>query len=83
MPANCIVSLCGARPGSRAHAESDLLGGVVTLSAVASKEAAENWETGLYRTDPPKVDETKITAVPYFAWDNREPGEMLVWLRER
>jgi hypothetical protein len=20
--------------------------------------------------------------VPYFAWDNRAPGEMLVWLRE-
>ncbi|WP_353829525.1 hypothetical protein, partial [Mesorhizobium sp.] len=23
-----------------------------------------------------------ITAVPYFAWDNRGPGEMLVWLRD-
>ena len=22
-----------------------------------------------------------IKAVPYFAWGNREPGEMLVWLR--
>ncbi|WP_348629033.1 hypothetical protein [Mesorhizobium sp. M7A.F.Ca.CA.004.10.1.1] len=20
--------------------------------------------------------------MPYFAWDNREPGEMLVWLRD-
>ncbi|WP_348631225.1 hypothetical protein [Mesorhizobium sp. M7A.F.Ca.CA.001.04.2.1] len=23
-----------------------------------------------------------MTAIPYFAWDNREPGEMLVWLRD-
>ncbi|MEP6566864.1 MAG: glycoside hydrolase family 127 protein, partial [Mesorhizobium sp.] len=65
-----------------AHAEPNLLGGIVTLSAIAIEEAQENWETGLYRTDPPSVSETKITAVPYFAWDNREPGEMLVWLRD-
>ncbi|WP_352542336.1 MULTISPECIES: hypothetical protein [unclassified Mesorhizobium] len=25
--------------------------------------------------------EAKLTAVPYFTWDNRDPGEMLVWLR--
>jgi DUF1680 family protein len=64
-----------------AHDRPDLLGGVVTLSAVARKDAAENWEAGLYRTDPPVTDATKLTAVPYFAWDNRESGEMLVWLR--
>jgi DUF1680 family protein len=64
-----------------AHDEPDLLGGVVTLSAAARRDAAENWETGLYRAEPPRIDETKLTAVPYFAWDNREPGEMLVWLR--
>ncbi|WP_353032637.1 hypothetical protein [Mesorhizobium sp. M0968] len=27
------------------------------------------------------MEEAKLTAVPYFAWDNRDPGEMLVWLR--
>jgi hypothetical protein len=62
-----------------AREEPNLLGGIVTLSAVASRE--EGWEDGLYRTEPPEVNETKITAVPYFAWDNRDPGEMLVWLR--
>ncbi|WP_348633388.1 hypothetical protein, partial [Mesorhizobium sp. M5C.F.Ca.IN.020.32.2.1] len=40
------------------------------------------WKDGLYRTEPPAVEETKVTAVPYFAWDNRDPGEMLVWLRD-
>jgi DUF1680 family protein len=24
----------------------------------------------------------KVRAVPYYAWDNREPGEMRVWIRE-
>ncbi|WP_352481318.1 MULTISPECIES: hypothetical protein [unclassified Mesorhizobium] len=23
----------------------------------------------------------KVGAVPHFAWHNRDPGEMLVWLR--
>ncbi|WP_353006844.1 hypothetical protein [Mesorhizobium sp. M0976] len=23
----------------------------------------------------------KFAAVPHFAWHNRDPGEMLVWLR--
>ncbi|ANT51362.1 glycoside hydrolase family 127 protein [Mesorhizobium amorphae] len=68
--------------GIEAHAEPNLLGGVVTLSAVGTKETAEKWDGGLYRTDPPAVEETRLTAVPYFAWDNREPGEMLVWLRD-
>ena len=24
----------------------------------------------------------KITAIPYYAWDHREPGEMIVWVRQ-
>ncbi|WP_352473013.1 hypothetical protein [Mesorhizobium sp. M0085] len=27
------------------------------------------------------MEEAKLAAVPYFTWDNRDPGEMLVWLR--
>ena len=23
-----------------------------------------------------------VTAVPYYAWDHREPGEMAVWVRQ-
>ncbi|MER8382176.1 hypothetical protein [Mesorhizobium sp. M1399] len=38
-------------------------------------------ERGLYRTEPPAVEEVKVGAVPHFAWHNRDPGEMLVWLR--
>jgi uncharacterized protein len=61
--------------------EPDLLGGVVTLSARAEADGTADWTDTLYRREPTKAEATPIKAVPYFAWDNREPGEMLVWLR--
>ncbi|WP_027146463.1 glycoside hydrolase family 127 protein [Mesorhizobium sp. WSM3626] len=68
--------------GIEAHDEPDLLGGVVTLSATAQADAGDGWRDGLYRSEPPAKVEMRLTAIPYFAWDNREPGEMLVWLRD-
>ncbi|MBM2713038.1 glycoside hydrolase family 127 protein [Mesorhizobium caraganae] len=65
-----------------AHPEPNLLGGVVTLSAIGSRAEAENWGTALYRTEAPAVEQAKLKAVPYYAWDNRDPGEMVVWLRD-
>ncbi|TGQ63904.1 glycoside hydrolase family 127 protein [Mesorhizobium sp. M00.F.Ca.ET.186.01.1.1] len=65
-----------------AHEEPGLLGGVVTLSAKARVDAGDGWQDGLYRTEPPSSVDARLTAIPYFAWDNREPGEMLVWLRD-
>ncbi|TSE03197.1 glycoside hydrolase family 127 protein [Mesorhizobium intechi] len=65
-----------------AHEAPELLGGVVTLSAKARADAGDGWQDGLYRREPPASVETRLTAIPYYAWDNREPGEMLVWLRD-
>jgi DUF1680 family protein len=62
--------------------EEGILGGVVTLTAPATAERTEDWGGDLYRMAPPQAEPVTIKAVPYFAWDNREPGEMLVWLRE-
>lgn len=36
----------------------------------------------LYTTEEPEIETVQIKAIPYFAWDNRKPGEMLVWLGE-
>jgi hypothetical protein len=64
---------------------TDLLGGVQVIegeAAVAPPDAA--WAGQLYRTDAAGEAERQalaITAVPYFAWANREPGAMQVWLR--
>ena len=35
----------------------------------------------LYTRVPPRSVPVTIRAVPYFTWDNRRQGEMLVWLR--
>lgn len=64
------------------HYEPNLLGGVVTLAAEAERDNAADWNGTLYRVDPPRTERATLKAVPYFAWDNRDAGDMLVWLRD-
>ncbi len=58
-----------------------ILGGVEVVHAAGFRCDAKTWEGRLYR---PYVKEAgtpqAITAVPYFAWANREPGAMRVWI---
>ncbi len=46
--------------------------------------AVESWEDTLDGIDvikgKDKTTGTEFTAVPYYAWDNREPGKMKVWI---
>ncbi len=37
----------------------------------------------LYTTTGPQDEAVPVTAVPYFAWNNRQPGEMRVWINEQ
>ena len=37
-------------------------------------------EEELYTTEKPLMVPVTIKAIPYFAWDNRKPGEMQVWI---
>lgn len=60
----------------------ELLSGVTVLRGQMERLTKEGWNGTLYRTDAPAPISVAVTAVPYFAWDNREPGEMRVWLRE-
>ncbi|AGB41651.1 hypothetical protein Halha_1714 [Halobacteroides halobius DSM 5150] len=60
--------------------KDDLLDGVTVIKGQGYKIA--NSEDKLYSTTDYQKEPIKIKAVPYFAWDNRELGEMLVWLRE-
>ncbi len=65
----------------------DLLDGVVAITGMATLETPEaGWHDRLYRTATPDVavpqaTPVPLTAVPYYAWANREPGRMQVWLR--
>lgn len=58
----------------------DLLGGMTVLRSKARLADPGDWGKTLYREEAPRLIDAEITAVPYFAWDNRAPGEMLVWL---
>jgi len=67
--------------------EPDLLGGVTVLQAETRLATPGNeWEDYLYRTirlheEDAQTHSTRATAVPYYAWADREPGAMRVWLR--
>ena len=65
----------------------DLLGGVVLLSGEAHVvHPDDSWTGVLYQTADMTAGQHRgepatITAIPYYAWANREPGPMCVWLR--
>jgi DUF1680 family protein len=64
-----------------AEFEADLLEGVTVITGTASAEDLSDWNGRLYRSDQAKTQAVQIKAIPYFAWDNREAGEMRVWIR--
>ncbi len=61
--------------------EEDLLGGITTLR-FAGKKLKDSQGDALYVEEPAVLEDVSVKAVPYFAWCNRTPGEMLVWMKE-
>jgi DUF1680 family protein len=61
---------------------TDLFGGIVTVVAEAEAASTSGWDDRLYRDQPPAEDPATWVAVPYYLWNNREPGRMLVWIPE-
>ncbi len=66
----------------RAKYDKDLLGGVTIITGKARRRDESSWKEFLYRAEASKMKTVNIQAVPYFAWCNRKPGEMLVWIRQ-
>nr|MBC9203703.1 glycoside hydrolase family 127 protein [Paenibacillus sp. PL91] len=63
--------------------EDGLLEGVVVLSGGAWRTDETSYDdNSLYTTVPFASTNVQVKAIPYYAWANREPGEMLVWLHE-
>lgn len=58
----------------------DVLGGIIVLRGKGLRRVPDELDR-LYR---PVSDEptTPVTAIPYYAWDHREAGEMIVWIPE-
>ena len=63
--------------------QSDLLGGVDTVSLPAVREPADSDDAALYASADvaPATEAAILTLVPYYSWANREVGQMRVWLR--
>jgi DUF1680 family protein len=57
------------------------LEGAVAVELPARRERWPDWDGKLYGTEPPTLEATTARFVPYHLWDNRAPGEMLVWIR--
>jgi uncharacterized protein len=56
-------------------------GGAVAVDVKARRERWAGRDGRLYDDRPPGLDGTTVRLVPYHLWDNREGGEMLVWIR--
>jgi uncharacterized protein len=57
------------------------LGGVSILRGKGTVLEESGWENVLYSNKPPVFKNIDITAIPYYAWDNRAPGQMRIWLQ--
>lgn len=55
----------------------ETLGGAVKIGAEAIRRSCPD---RLYTDEPPRETACTAIAVPYYAWANRSPGEMRVWL---
>lgn len=67
-----------------AEYEKELLGGMTVIEAGAEQLDASSWGAELYRAESHLQSiPRKIKFIPYFAWANRQPGEMAVWIHEK
>jgi DUF1680 family protein len=58
---------------------TDRLGGVVMIKATGFQAPELDWSHALYQAvSAPRP--VPLTAIPYYAWDNRTPGPMRVWM---
>ncbi|ANM06167.1 six-hairpin glycosidase-like protein [Rhizobium phaseoli] len=57
------------------------LNDAVALDLKVEREETSNWGAPLYRRAPAERRVVTARFVPYHLWDNRAPGEMLVWVQ--
>jgi hypothetical protein len=73
-------------PGALAALPGALAGGhevvALTVPGLVGASREPGWP---YRDNPgaPPVTAAELTAIPYYAWANRSPGDMRIWVPER
>ena len=75
-PLNAYLVRDGAKISSSPIEDLD---GAIGLDVEAILESSP--DDDLYGSKPPEREPARLRAVPYYLWDNRAPGEMLVWVR--
>jgi DUF1680 family protein len=59
----------------------DLLGGIAVVETEGIARHGREWDGALYRTVRREAeDDFELRLIPYYAWSNRGPSEMSVWL---
>ena len=59
--------------------DKDFLGGITTVSFTGKR--IKDWATDtLYEVSEPVLEDKKLIFIPYYAWANRNAGEMTVWI---
>jgi len=62
--------------------DKELLEGIVIIKGEGMRLDESSWKDDcLYRPMENTEKPVTITAVPYFIWGNRKPGEVMVWIR--
>jgi uncharacterized protein len=84
-PASVNLSDVRINPGTplKTAWREDLLGKIMVIKAQGVVEDVSSWMDTLYRVSSsvdPKYQDLELTAVPYYAWANRGPGAMRVWI---
>ena len=72
----------GAGLGTVTPGPVPALGGAIALDIPLSVASDKSWGKAIYAAMPPKADTAIRRFIPYYLWDNRDPGEMLVWVRQ-
>ena len=82
---NDVVLSASSRSAGNGFTESfekDLLDGVVVLQHEGAAIETSGSRRGLYFSSsaaPNKSSKISLTFIPYYAWNNRKPTQMLVW----
>jgi DUF1680 family protein len=66
----------------RAAFDESFLGGAVVIKGRGTRRRLSGWGGALHKPDRTATKPITISAIPYSLWCNREPGEMLVWIRD-
>ena len=67
----------------KAEWKPEKLGGIMEITTPGLRESDAGWGDTLYSAEKPIASSpVSLTWIPYYAWANREPGEMRVWIRK-